>query len=50
MRGPESSGYDRRAHLPVPRRLLEGVRDLQHAEVVAVTADDLQADGQARRR
>ena len=29
------------------RRLLERVRELQHAEVVAIAADDLDADGQA---
>ena len=27
-------------------RLLEGVRELQHAEIVAVAADDLQTDRQ----
>src|SRR5882672_2689524 len=36
-----------RALLPIAGRLLEGVRELQHAEVVAVAADDLQADRQA---
>src|SRR5437870_5668925 len=42
-------GLFRRGWTPLPDagRLLEGVRQLQHAEVVAVTADDLDADGQA---
>jgi len=30
--------------------LLEGVRQLQHAEVVAIAADDLEADRQSFRR
>src|SRR6267143_2271606 len=34
----------RGAAFPGLRRLLEGVGELQHAEVVAVAADDLQAD------
>src|SRR5207248_6168605 len=38
---------DRGAPLPVLSFLLEGVRELQHAEVVAIAPDDLQAHGQA---
>jgi hypothetical protein len=33
----------------VPRRLFERMRELQHAQLVAMTADDLQADRQPRR-
>src|ERR1051326_3201641 len=37
---------DRRMPAPGLRRLLEGVRQLQHAEVVAVAADDLDPHGE----
>src|SRR5215208_1108300 len=36
----------RRAPLPHPGRALEGMRELQHAEVVAVASHDLQAYGE----
>src|SRR4051794_13965985 len=38
---------DRRPLLPDLGRLFEGVRELQHAEVVAVAPDDLQANRQS---
>src|SRR2546421_12499991 len=41
---------ERRASWPDLRRLLEGVRELQHAEIIAVTPDDLDADRQPLRR
>src|SRR6478736_1761766 len=41
---------DRRPALPDLRRLVEGVGELQHAEVVAVAADDLDAHRQIVRR
>src|SRR5882762_383191 len=43
---PTEDLYRKRwAAFPELRCLLEGVGELQHAEVVAVAADDLQADG-----
>src|SRR5688572_19292519 len=44
LTAPLSGGQDGRAALPVLGGLLEGVGELQDAEVVAVAADDLHAD------
>src|SRR2546428_13991589 len=41
---PDDLGRERWAAFPGLRCLLEGVGELQDAEVVAVAADDLQAD------
>src|SRR4029453_10218909 len=43
------SAEHRRPARAVARRLLERVGELQHAELVAMPADDLQADRQAPR-
>src|SRR5262245_46383902 len=36
--------------LPTLRRLFEGIRQLQHAELILMASDNLHADGQAFRR
>src|SRR5262245_61164196 len=44
---PGTPGNDWTAARLVTRRLLEGVRKLEHAEIVAMAADNLNADRQA---
>jgi hypothetical protein len=43
----QPSGDDPGSRLPMPRRLFEGVGELQKAQLTVVPPDNLNADGQA---